>query len=298
MASDRVELRSTSSSAEMELSLQEFLVAWLRSCALKRDDPAPPYRLASESFLEVERIVRSADGGSWRWKPFSLTESEYTRALVPLDREIGEDQLWMTSLDEFHSHLRFRRGLDAPGIIIQRIGVKRQRLVDCGAGVVGPETRNTNLHALLGHINHAAARFRFLAQGLAETGELWPSRWSLENRSETEWHPSWTLSRAEITSALNLKPSPIAPDLSASLIRCDLAHADLRGADLRMADLREAENLAKADLVGSWFDQFTRFPQAFGPEQAGMVFGSPVGEPVHYAALEPTSHWWIRGTAP
>jgi hypothetical protein len=67
---------------------------------------------------------------------------------------------------------------------------------------------------------------------------------------------------------------------SANLHRADLWGADLRGADLRLANLREA-NLGGADfrhaslegveVTRARYNDRTRFPEGFRPDQYGMV---------------------------
>ena len=66
----------------------------------------------------------------------------------------------------------------------------------------------------------------------------------------------------------------------ANLKRAFLKWADLKGADLKGVDLQEAwlqranlkgANLQGADLQGAGYNDATRFPQGFNPEERGMV---------------------------
>lgn len=62
----------------------------------------------------------------------------------------------------------------------------------------------------------------------------------------------------------------------ASFIGAEVRHCSFRGANLIGANLL-CEGLGEADLAGARFDDRTRFPDRFEPEQSGAIMKSPDG---------------------
>lgn len=94
------------------------------------------------------------------------------------------------------------------------------------------------------------------------------------------------LLRADLSRACLYGAALAGADLqNADLRECDLYRADLRQADLRGANLSganlERASLADADLRGAAFDDATRFPQGFQPDEHAL---GRIEDPVRLAA--------------